>query len=172
MHQKFLQTAVAGVLVLAAGTAAAATRTTTLDVSAVVNPNCLVGTTGAINFGSFDGSAAKTGSADVQVRCSNLTPYTVKLSAGTTSGATFAQRLLAGNGTNKLQYNLYTTSALSTIWGDGVAAGTGTMGGVGSGMSSTQVKTHTVFGQLPNSVTNQDAPTGTYTDTVTVTVEY
>lgn len=171
MHN-LLKASVAGVLVIAAGTAAAAnTKTTTMDISAVVNPNCLVSTSGNINFGSYDGSAAKTGSADVLVRCSNLTPYTVKLSAGTTTGATFAQRLLAGNGSNKLQYNLYTTNAYATIWGDG-SASTGTVPGTGSGMSATQVKTHTVFGQLPNSVANQDAPTGTYQDTVTVTVEY
>jgi spore coat protein U-like protein len=170
MRKTLLMPAVAGVLLVAAGTASAATRTTTLNISAVVNPNCLVGTTGDINFGSFDGSAAKTGSANVEVRCSNLTPYTVKLSAGA-PGGTFAQRLLSGSGSNKLQYNLYTSNAFATIWGDGTGS-TGTQGGTGSGMSSTQVKTHTVHGQLPNSVANQDAPTGTYTDTVTVTVEY
>lgn len=171
MRKTLLMPAVAGVLLVAAGTAtAASTRTTTLNISAVVNPNCLVGTTGDINFGSFDGSTAKTGSAVVEVRCSNLTPYTLKLSAGA-PGGTFAQRLLSGSGSNKLEYNLYTTSGYSTIWGDGTG-GTGTQGGTGSGMSSTQVKTHTVHGQLPNSVANQDAPTGTYTDVVTVTVEY
>jgi spore coat protein U-like protein len=169
MRKTLLMPAVAGVLLVAAGTASAAsTRTTTLNISAVVNPNCLVGTSGDINFGTFDGTAAKTGSADVEVRCSNLTLYTVKLSAG---GGTFAQRLLSGSGSNKLQYNLYTSGALSTIWGDGTA-GTSTLGGTGSGMSSTQVKTHRVFGELPNSVANQDAPTGSYTDAVTVTVEY
>jgi len=34
--------AVAGALLVASGTAGAATKTTTIGVSAVVNPNCLV----------------------------------------------------------------------------------------------------------------------------------
>lgn len=168
MRKTLLMPAVAGVLLVAAGTASAATRTTALNISAVVNPNCLVGTSGDINFGSFDGSAAKTGTANVEVRCSNLTTYQVKLSAG---GGTFAQRLLSGSGSNKLQYNLYTSNTFATIWGDGTGS-TAFLTGTGSGMSSTQVKTHTVHAQLPNSVANQDAPTGTYTDVVTVTVEY
>ena len=45
-------------------------------------------------------------------------------------------------------------------------------GGTGSGMSSSQEKTHTVYGQLPNSTTNQDAPVGAYADIITVTIKY
>jgi spore coat protein U-like protein len=39
-------------------------------------------------------------------------------------------------------------------------------------MSATKEQTHTIFGSLPNSAANQDAPVGSYTDTITVTVEY
>jgi spore coat protein U-like protein len=159
--------AVAGALVLASGAATAATKTGTLVVNANVNANCLV-TVPVLNFTSYDGTAAVPGSADIKVRCSNLTPYTVKLGTG---GGTFGQRLLSGPGTNKLEYNLYTTSALATIWGDGTST-TGTVPGTGAGFSLAAEKTHTVYGQIPNSTANQAAPTGSYTDSVQVTVEY
>ena len=39
-------------------------------------------------------------------------------------------------------------------------------------MSINKARTHTVYGTIANSDANQDAPTGTYVDTVAVTVEY
>lgn len=167
MRRNNLMLAVAGALVIASGTAGAATKTTTFGVSATVNPNCLVSAQ-ALNFGGYDGTAAKTGTSDVTVRCSSGTTYTVGLSAG---GGTFAQRLLSGAGTNKLQYNLYTSLAATTIWGDG-STGTGTIAGTGAGMASGSTQTHTVYGQLPDNAFNQGAPSGSYTDTITVTVTY
>lgn len=167
MHMKKLVPVVAGVLVTAAMPATAATKTQSITVSATVAGNCVVGAQ-SLSFGSFDGSAALTSSGDVSVRCSNGTPYTVLLSAG---GGTFAQRLLGNGGSNSLQYNLYTSSTYGTIWGDG-SASTGTLGGTGSGMSAAKVKTHTIYGQLPNSAANQDAPAGSYSDSIVVTVSY
>jgi spore coat protein U-like protein len=167
MRRNNLMLAVAGALVVASGTAAAATKTTTFGVSATVSPNCLVSAQ-PLNFGGYDGTAAKAGTSDISVRCSAGTTYTVGLSAG---GGTFTQRLLSGAGTNKLQYNLYTSLAASTIWGDGTG-GTGTMGGTGSGMASGSATTLTVFGQLPDNAFNQGAPSGNYTDSITVTVTY
>ena len=167
MRRNNLMLAVAGALLVASGTAGAATKTTTFGVSATVNPNCLVSAQ-ALNFGGYDGTAAKTGTSDITVRCSAGTTYTVGLSAG---GGTFTQRLLSGSGTNKLQYNLYTSLAASTVWGDGTG-GTGTMGGTGTGMASGSANTLTVFGQLPDNLFNQGAPSGNYTDSITVTVTY
>lgn len=162
-----LAPAVAGVLMVAAGTASAATKSTTMSVSATVAANCNISAEN-LAFGDYDATASLTSEADITVRCSNGTPYTVKLSAG--EGGSFAQRLLS-SGSNTLQYNLYTEANLQNIWGDGVG-NTGTKGGSGLGLSSNKAITHVVYGQLPNSVFNQDAPTGSYTDTVTVTVEY
>lgn len=167
MRNSNLMLAVAGALALAAGTAGAATRTTTFGVSATVNPNCLVSAQ-ALNFGGYDGTAAKAATSDITVRCSSGTTYAVGLSAG---GGTFAQRLLSGTGSNKLQYNLYTSLAATTIWGDG-SVGTGTVAGTGAGMAIANAQTHTVFGQLPDNAFNQGAPSGVYNDTITVTVTY
>ena len=167
MLRNKLMLAVAGALVVASGTAGAATRTTTFGVSAVVNPNCLVSAQ-ALSFGGYDGTAAKTGTSDITVRCSSGTTYSVGLSTG---GGTYAQRLLAGSGANTLQYNLYTTAAANTVWGDGTL-GTATVPGLGAGMSIAAAQTHTVYGQLPDNAFNQGAPSGNYTDTITVTVTY
>jgi spore coat protein U-like protein len=167
MRRNNLMLAVAGALLVASGTAGAATKTTTFGVSATVNPNCLVSAT-ALNFGGYDGTAAKAGTSDISVRCSAGTTYTVGLSAG---GGTFTQRLLSGSGTNKLQYNLYTSLAGTTVWGDGTG-GTGMLGGTGAGMASGSATNLTVFGQLPDNEFNQGAPSGVYNDTITVTVTY
>lgn len=158
-------------LLAAAGTANAATTTTTFNVTATVLANCSV-SANALAFGNYTpGSGALTGSTTVQVRCTRNTGYTVTLNAGSTAGGTLAQRLMKNaSTTDTLQYNLYTTNALTTIFGDGTG-GTGTSTGTGNGMGATAT-TINVFGQLPDSATNQNAPTGSYSDTITVTVTY
>ncbi len=158
---------VAGALLAASVPALAATKQTTMAVSANVASNCIIAAQ-ALSFGSYDASAAKSGSSDLTVRCSNGTPYTLKLSAGTTGS--FTQRLLT-SGSNSLEYNLFTSPALSSVWGDG-SGSTATPGGTGAGLAIGSAITHTVYGQVPNSVSNQNAPAGNYSDTITVTVEY
>jgi len=168
MRMNSLKLAIAGTLAMAAGTAGAAPSpaTTTLNVSANVASNCLV-TAAPLNFSDYDGSATVDGQANLSVRCSNGTPYTISLGDG--ANGTIAQRLLM-SGTDQLEYNLYTAAARTTIWGQTV--GTDTVGGTGQGMSSTKANTHTVYGTIANSAANQDAPVGLYTDTVAVTVAY
>lgn len=167
MLSSTLKLAVAGTLVMAAGAASAASpATTTLNVSANVASNCLV-TAAPLAFADYDGSSTVDGQANLSVRCSNGTLYTISLGDG--ANGTIAQRLLS-DGTNDLEYNLYTSAARTTVWGE--TAGTDTVAGTGQGMSSTKANTHTVYGTITNSVANQDVPTGSYTDTVAVTVTY
>jgi spore coat protein U-like protein len=168
MHRNTLKLALAGILAMAAGAAVAAPSpaTTTLSVSATVASNCLV-TAVPLAFTDYDGSGTVDGEADLSVRCSNGTPYTIKLGAG--ANGTIAQRLMAF-GANRLEYNLYRTGARTLVWGE--TTGTDTEGGNGRGMSATKANPHTVYGRISNSAANQDAPTGAYTDTVAVTVEY
>jgi spore coat protein U-like protein len=158
-------------LLAAAGPAQAATTTTTFNVTATVLANCSV-TASALSFGNYTPSAgALTGSTTLQVRCTRNTAYTVDLNAGTTAGGTLAQRLMRhASTTDTLQYNLYTTNALTTVFGNGTG-GTGNGSGTGNGMAAAATSI-TVYGQLPDSTANQDAPTGAYSDTITVTVTY
>ena len=166
--RKILTATVAGTLLLAAAQADALTATTTFQVTATVLKTCSVNAA-TLAFGNYTpGSGTLSGTTTVNVLCTKTTPYTVALNAGTTGGSTFAQRLL-GNGANTLQYNLYTTNTYATVWGDGSGT-TATQAGVGAGLATASALT--VFGQLPDNATNQNAVPGAYTDTITVTVTY
>lgn len=150
------------------GAASAATTTSSFAVTATVNTTCSA-TSAALAFGAYTpGGGALAGSTAVNVKCTNGTAFTVKLNAGTTTGGAITQRLMA-NGTNTLQYNLFTTSGGNTVFGDGTG-GSSTMPGTGTGLS-TAVAIN-VYGQLPDNATNQNAVPGSYSDTVTATITY
>ena len=170
MRKIVLVLAGAGALAAAAGSAVAATTTTTFAVSATVNANCLV-SANALNFNTY---APNGGNVDVSstlsVRCTKNTAYTVALNAGATAGGTLTQRLLT-NGTDTLQYNLYTAAARTTVWGDGTAS-SATVAGTGAGLAAASAVTHTVYGRLVDSTANQNVSAGSYADTITVTVTY
>ncbi len=157
-----------GAALLGSGTALAVTATTTFQVQAAVQKACQVNAT-ALNFGNYTpGSGAASGTSTVNVLCTKSTGFTVALNGGTTTGGTVAQRLMA-NGTNTLQYNLFTTNTYATVWGDGTGTST-TQGGTGNGMGAAVA--YTVYGQLLDNPANQNAVPGSYTDTITVTVTY
>jgi spore coat protein U-like protein len=161
-------TATLAAAVMAAGVAQSATSTTTFAVTATVQSTCSA-TAPALAFGNYTpGTGTLTGTTTIAVKCTKTTPFTVALNAGSTAGGTFVQRLM-GSGVNTLQYNLYTTAALGTVFGDGTGA-TGTVAGTGAGIAT--ASNVTVFGQLPDNATNQASVPGAYTDTITVTVTY
>jgi spore coat protein U-like protein len=166
MRKILAATLVAGVM--AAGVAQSGTTTTTFAVTATVLSTCSA-TAAALAFGNYTpGTGTLTANTNITVKCTKNSPYTVALNAGATAGDSFAQRLMA-SGANTLQYNLYTTAALATVFGDGTA-GTATVGGTGAGVAT--ATTVTVYGQLPDNATNQTAIVGAYADTITVTVSY
>ena len=109
--------------VLAAGAAQAAnpTVTTTFQVSATVQPNCTTSATG-LGFGNYTpGNGAVTANSTITVNCTKATGYTIWLNPGSTTGDAYTQRLMT-SGAGTLQYNLYTTAALNTVFGDGTGA--------------------------------------------------
>ena len=168
--RKILSAAVAGAALLAAGQASANTATTTFAVTATVLKACSVNAT-AIAFGNYTpgGGAINVNTSAVNVNCTKNTTYTVALNGGSTTGGTVAQRLM-GNGANTLQYNIYTAATDTTVFGDG--SGTSATGaGTGAGMSAAATA-FTMYANLPDNPTNQNAAPGAYTDTVTVTVTY
>jgi spore coat protein U-like protein len=153
---------------LMGGAAQAGSTAAQFNVTATVLSTCSASAT-AVAFPNYTpGGGAVTANGTISVKCTNQTPYTVKLNAGSTTGDTFTQRLMA-NGTNTLQYNLYTTAAFATVFGDGTGT-TGTVAGTGAGLNT--ATTVTVYGQLPDSTTNQSAVTGSFSDLITVTVTY
>ena len=147
-----------------AGPSHATSTTTTFTVQATIVATCTINSASTLNFGNNIGVLAANvdQSSTIQVTCTNTTPYTIGLDAGTGSGATLAARKLTSGGAT-INYSLYTTSGYSTVWG--VTAGTDTVAGTGNGTG----QSYTVYGRIPPQTT--PAP-GTYTDTITVTVTY
>ncbi|MDE2346275.1 MAG: spore coat protein U domain-containing protein, partial [Gammaproteobacteria bacterium] len=101
--------------------------------------------------------------------------YAIALSTG--SSGTYAPRAMTYAGSH-LQYNLYTTAQLVTVWGDG-SGGTQTVAqqitgacqyqffNIGFNCSGSQ--SNTVYGAVP---AMQNVVAGAYADNITVTVTF
>lgn len=162
-------TGVATALAIAAAlspvTASAATATGSLTVNASVASVCLI-SNGALNFGSYDPTSGSVlnGSTTVTLTCTLGTAYNIGLDAGAGSGATVALRKMTSSG-NTLGYRLFRDAGRTLNWGN--TALTDTLDGTSSAASLTN--TITIYGQIPAS---SAVPTGSYTDTVAITVTY
>lgn len=150
---------------LAATPAQAGTTGGTLAVSATVTANCTVSTS-ALAFGNVDVTSGSNvdSTGGLSVTCTNGTGWTASAGVGSGTGASFANRKMA-NGGNLLNYNIYTSAARTTVWGDGTAS-TATIGGTGTGTAQNV----TVYGRVSSGQTG--VPAGAYADTVAVTVTY
>ncbi len=160
----FKSTAAIGVLALGFTTNSNAatpnTTSTTFTVSANVPTACSI-TANPLNFGNYSGAEADS-STTVNVTCTLSTPYNVGLDQGKTTGATVTSRQMT-NGTNTLNYSLFSDNGHSKNWGQTV--GTDTVTGSGTGAA----QPIQVFGQIPAS---QNVVPGSYSDTITATVSY
>jgi spore coat protein U-like protein len=139
------------------------TATTTFRVTARVNAVCAVTATD-LAFGTYTSQVGTPlqGTTLLRATCTPGSTYNVGLNEGTTAGATINARKMA-SGTNALNYQLYSDSGRSTIWGN--TPGTDTVTGVGTGLAVD----HTVFGAVPAA---QVVPAGDYADTITVRIYY
>ena len=139
------------------------TASTTFRVSARVNAVCEVTATD-LAFGTYNaqGGTPLQGTTLLRATCTPNLTYNIGLDQGTSPGATVNQRKMV-SGAQALNYQLYSDSARSTIWGN--TAGTDTVTGVGTGLAVD----HTVFGAVPAA---QLVPAGDYQDTITVRVYY
>ncbi len=150
-------------LALAAPASYAATTTTTFAVTATVLSSCTLVGGVPLAFGVYTPSVTSDATTTFTSVCTTGTPYTLELSAGSGSGATFATRRMT-SGTDTLDYSLYSDAGRSTVWGDGTG-GSSTVGSSGTGL----VQTFTVYGRIPSSAA---ATIGVYADTITVTATY
>lgn len=147
---------------LAVNASYAATTTANFQVRMTIQADCLIVSAADLDFGTNGVISANVDvSTSLNVQCTNTTPYTIGLNAGTGAGATVAARLMTLTGAT-IQYSLYTTGARTTVWGD-VAANW--VAATGNGAS----QPYTIYGRVPPQTT--PAP-GLYTDTVTVTVTF
>jgi len=121
--------------------------------------NCTISVISVV-FGTYNtlSLASLDGAGSVAVSCDVTDSYTVALSSG--QGTFTARKLLSAS--NMMYYNLYSDALRSVIWGDGTM-GTALVNGSGTGA------TYTVYGRIPG---GQNLPAGSYTDTITVTLDF
>ena len=144
------------------GNCGGGTAAITFNVTATVIANCAVGTS-TLNFGSTGTLASNVdATSSITITCTNTTPYTIGLNAGTGTGATVAARKMT-SGVKTIVYSLYRDSARSLVWGTTIGTNTVAGTGIGTGQSVT------ISGRVgPQSVPG----TGTYSDTVIATVTF
>ena len=132
--------------------------------------SCSVSAT-AMSFGAYDptSATARDSTGTVTVTCTATlgisASWDILLSTGS-SGSFSPRRLFSGG--SSLQYNLYTSSGRTQVWGDGTA-GTGKVSDSHPLLVGTSQYSYTTYGRIP---ALQDLAPGTYTDTITVTVNY
>ncbi|WP_171910157.1 Csu type fimbrial protein [Rickettsiella grylli] len=132
--------------------------------------SCSVGTQ-AVAFGSYvtTSPTPKTANGNVAVTCSALVIYSasyiIRLAKG--NSATYTPRFMNSLGVH-LNYNLYTTAAFTSIWGD-ATGGTVSVSDSYTSIGLSTTRNYTVFGRVP---ALQPVGPGTYTDSVLVSVTY
>jgi len=144
-------------LALACPAAFTQTATDTFQVSITIADDCTISAQD-LNFGSHVSLAAIIDvDSIIAFNCSVGTAYTVSLNQGVNG-----TRLMS-DGTNTVDYELYTTALRVLAWG--TTAGVDTVGGVGDGTDQDL----TVYGRVPVQATPAPA---TFIDTVTATVAF
>jgi len=129
---------------------------------------CTVSTT-SVTFGAYDvfSPAPLTSAGSITVSCNPTSPGNVRVSIGQSPGAGFNPRQMKHSSlSDRLNYNLFTNSSMTVIWGDGT-------GGYPRVTIARVFKnnpvTLTVYGRIPQ---GQDVSAGQYSDTLTVTINY
>jgi spore coat protein U-like protein len=148
----------------------------TLGIGALAGAPARAGQTCTVSgndlaFGLYDpqagGALESTGSVDVTCTSVGDKRVTYDIHLDTGQSGSFNTRALT-NGISQLNYNLYTNAPRSQIWGDG-SAGTKVVSARFNltPVGSTQTDSYTVYGRV---FAGQNVSTGSYLDTITVTV--
>lgn len=155
----------------------AATTTATFNVTMKITSSCSITTVPTtIDLGTAVASTtaiSNNGSTTFKVNCSNKTPFFIgmapsAINGGTDQGIGKMKGLLSTP--DSVPYTLYSDAGFGAVWGNTsttTSVGNG-LTGTGSGMGSTQAKSFTVYAKALNA----DFAPDTYTDTVTVNVNY
>jgi spore coat protein U-like protein len=155
----------------AASMAQAGTATANLTAQITVTASCTINAA-TLTFPSTAGtallSAAVTSSTTASVTCTNGSPYSIGMSNGA-NYANSTRNMVSGG--NSIGYGLYVDSAYTYPWTTGASNSTCTTANdcyLGTGSGSAQ--SINIYGQVP--ITATAPPSGTYSDTVTMTITY
>ena len=135
-------------------------------IAAAPAPACTISSAG-VAFGAYNPRA--TGADDVtgtiSVACApSVSAPVVQLSTGQ-SGSYSTRRLEAGSW--DLNYNLYTNTARTTVWGNGTGGSQSQTLSGGTVSGGQRRFSRTVYGRIP---ALQNVGVGSYSDTVVMTV--
>lgn len=134
-----------------------------LSVSATVIPDCVISASNLDFPATTVLSKALSTTGSITARCTQGNAWRIALSGGA-SGNPAARRMQRAGGGGVIDYQLYTNSTRTTIWGDGTS-GTTMETGTGTGGSAVI----TVYGYVPAQAT--PAP-GSYSDSITATISF
>ncbi|QHM72411.1 Csu type fimbrial protein [Mixta intestinalis] len=189
MKKRFLLVAASCALPLLAAPSFAATTTGTINATLTLTTGCLVngqpGTTG-VNFGTLNfGSSAATfdtlnatlvGAAGtgIYVRCTTGQAYNVQVTSSNAAPATVYGEvtgqprylLLGADNTRGIAYTLYSDAGFTNAIANNTnLPATGTA-------NPTLGDNYQIFGRITGGGFNATIPAGTYTDTISVAVNY
>lgn len=147
----------------------AATNTSNLTVTATVQGFCTI-SDATLAFGNVSSTGSqgtssvtdKSGNTTITAMCNKGTTGTITANMGLNPDGTTIRRMASG--TDRLSYELYTDSGLTTQ----LLGNTTTFTIAGAGTSETK----TIYGRIPGGSNINNAPNGSYTDTVVLTVAY
>jgi spore coat protein U-like protein len=128
-----------------------------------------------VSFGSYDVFAGSqvTSTTTISVTCTLTGPktttvsYDIALSPGLSNS--FSPRTMK-SGAWALNYNLYSNSTRTTVWGDGSGSNPTVLGSMTlTKAAPTNTDSPTAYGSVP---ALQDVGVGAYSDNITITVTY
>lgn len=120
-----------------------------------------------MNFGGLNTNtrAATNSRANLSVSCDSPAAFLVRLDAGQNGTGSFQTRKMRLIGSSEtMDYNLFADSARTQVWGDGTGGSR-----VVSGSSSVRIQNLPIYGRIFG---GQNLRPGSYTDTITVIVDW
>lgn len=130
------------------------------NVQAIVNRSCTVSAS-TLNFGTHSAMTSNIdANSTLTINCTSGLPYSISLNGGLSNAQPTQRRMTLGS--NAIIYGLYSNSARNAPWGN-------TTGQIVSRTGTGATESVPVYGR----VAPQPTPiSGTYTDTVVVTINY
>jgi spore coat protein U-like protein len=153
--KKLIITIMAGLILLTGVNAMAATDTNALTSTVSVAAICSISSVTNLDFGTYDTTSGVNdddGNGDVSFSCTKGTAYDVYITGARTMT----------DGTDTLNFEMYTDAGRTGAW---ASASPGT---TGTAADNTAI-TENVYGRIAS---GQDVQVGTYNGSVTMTVEY
>ncbi len=160
--------AILAAIAMCAPLAFGAAKQQIIPVLSQVSLNCSFQSASSLNFLGYDPNGVNSTlpldqTALLQISCTRGATTTIGIDSGTHAGQTsFGTRALA-DGTKYLGYDLYQDSGRTILW---ASAGAGLYNYVSPSSLPTNIS---IYGRIFSS---QNVPTGIYTDTLVVTINY